>query len=442
MYAQRLATRLGAVLFAASSLSTSWGDGLALKGGRDISQWLPLVENEQLAAIHHADGVERMILAINVDLENDADQALWIVPVPGAPDKVSVSISRKFPRFFGSDPRREASAAVNLNATLLRATQGYPLLAELCLLVPSLSTTRGIASHAEVEEFGLRCDVLTADSIDALGGHLRDQGVNVEPDQLATLQPYLSGEHVLIASWISSREQLAADFPDLDYGRPGSSAWPCIAVDFPTQKAFFPLKPTSAYGNVEVPLQLYVTGFVEPETAAPLIDDMRIGYYHQEGKSARDVSELLNADDFDELRYTAIRLDAEANVFTDDLWFVPTDLATMSLAEGILAISKSPARIAPFVLVWAMLSYVSAGLVGLALWRRWKEPARLGFWNMLTIGGMIIGLKRQSLTDRFGTVDDLDERKLRSHFVVMFSLIFVILSVVLQLVVNAPLVLL
>jgi hypothetical protein len=442
MKAGRNATRRTPVILACVlSLAVSapaLADGIAFKG-HDISSWLSLLENEQVAAIHHADGVEKMILAINVDLKDETDQALWIVPVPGTPDNVGVSIGDKFPRFFGYDPRQVAWSNIGVIATLLRATQGYPLLFEALSLLPHLGAAGDIGVHAEVEKHGLRCETLTADSTQALCDHLRDQGVSIDPGELETLKPYLSGEHVLIATWIASRGKLLEDFPDLDSGRPGAEIWPCILIQFPAEKAFFPLRPTSAYGDVKVPLRLCLSGFVKPQSAAPIVGQTRVRYYRLDGDNARDATRILGAEQRGEFDYTSIRLDVEASAFTADMWFVPTEPATMRFADAVLAASKWPTRIATFVALWLIMSYVCAGLAGLAVWRRWKRPALLGFWNMLTIGGMVGGLKRHSLVDNFGTIHGLDERGVRRRFIITFSLLFVVLSIVAQLALQTPL---
>ena len=45
------------------------GDG-CIFGGRDLSALRPLRPNEQVAAIAHKDGTQRMVIALNFDLED------------------------------------------------------------------------------------------------------------------------------------------------------------------------------------------------------------------------------------------------------------------------------------------------------------------------------------------------------------------------------------
>ena len=57
----------------------------------DRSSKLPLKQREQMAAIAFHDGIEKMIIAINFELDSQ-DDALWIFPVLGTPDQVKVDI--------------------------------------------------------------------------------------------------------------------------------------------------------------------------------------------------------------------------------------------------------------------------------------------------------------------------------------------------------------
>ena len=64
----------------------SCADGFAI-AGRDYFSMHPLPEGEQRAAIVHHSGVQKMVIAINLEPDN-AEQALWILPVPGHKDSI------------------------------------------------------------------------------------------------------------------------------------------------------------------------------------------------------------------------------------------------------------------------------------------------------------------------------------------------------------------
>lgn len=100
-------------------------DGVAWSG-RDYSALAPLTQNEQMAAIAYRDGIERMVIAINVEMAQE-DKGLWIFPVPGTPDQVKLDVVGSFPRFEGHDPRETARSGIRGLGRALRATQVYPL---------------------------------------------------------------------------------------------------------------------------------------------------------------------------------------------------------------------------------------------------------------------------------------------------------------------------
>ena len=77
----------------------AFADGKAFSG-RDYYSLNPVAQNEQVAAISHRDGIEKMIIAVNFEAK-DSDKALWIFPVPGTPDQTKVDVAGSFPGFSG-----------------------------------------------------------------------------------------------------------------------------------------------------------------------------------------------------------------------------------------------------------------------------------------------------------------------------------------------------
>ena len=95
--------------------------------GSDWSSMSSLKPREQAAAIVHRDGVEKMVIALNFDAQ-DNDSALWIFPVSGTPSQAKVEIVDSFPQFRGSDPRVEAASSINGTLRLLLEHMTLPAL--------------------------------------------------------------------------------------------------------------------------------------------------------------------------------------------------------------------------------------------------------------------------------------------------------------------------
>jgi len=433
--ARQLAIYVSVALVAAGGVSSALADGVAFKG-LDWGSLTPALENEQIAAINHRNGVQRMIIGINFDATDD-EQALWLFPVPGRPEAVSVDIQDTFPRFLGRDPAAIARTTIWKTMTCVRAWQLYPLLVEGLGLLPHLGRGGDVGVHDRIEKWGIRAEVLTADSPAALHEYLTSQGAVLAGGQLVTVEPYLDGQHVLVVAWISSPRKVREAFPDIERHAAAAGRRPCLYTEFATERAYFPLKPTSAYGDAIVPFRLWVTGFVEPQTQAVAVSDgVSVDYFRGGGFDKPELEQWARGLPTDATPYTRITGELSARLFTDDLWFVPTNPRHIRYADAIRDMGQSGLRIPLLLLLAAVLSFVSGGFAGLLTVRRWRRPAMLGLWNMVTLYGLYIALRDRDLA---GGTNGGTSRKLRSEYCIAFSAVYVILSVILQLALLAPL---
>jgi len=52
-----------------------------------------------------------------------------------------------------------------------------------------------------------------------------------------------------------------------------------VSITFPTDKIYFPLKPTSVYGSQKVPIVIYVMGHVTPDIYPEIEKDTQVNYF-------------------------------------------------------------------------------------------------------------------------------------------------------------------
>jgi hypothetical protein len=405
----------------------------------------PLREKEQMAAIFFRDGRQKMVIALNFDVET-TDSALWVFPVPGTPNQTKVDVIDTFPRFMGPDVRDGAAFRIHANMTFVRATQIYPLPFDMISLF-----LWSKSDHDQVEKWGIRAETITAKSVDDLATYLREKKSGIAKEHLTTFQPYLNGNYVLVVAWIESREQVLKEFPA--YKRRGGERRPCLFVEFTTERAFYPLRPTRLYGNHITPVRLFVVGHVQTHTAPALTKVLRVSYREQLGplESPPPFAEGLPAG---KLRYTRIQLDTAAEEFTDDLYFSPLEEDPPGVPYARLIESAWPGFFLLLdVVVFLALSYVSAGLSGLILFRRWKGYAVIGLANLLTIVGVYVAIRgalrsqRLLVTPQGGSSAtgqsrwrrQTEERRKAKRFSLLFTLFFVLGTIVLQLLLRLPL---
>jgi hypothetical protein len=405
-----------------------FADGVSFKG-RDFKSMRPIIQNEQRAVISHQNGYEKMLIAISLNLE-DQNSAIWIFPVPGKPEIVKVDVLDLFPRFFGKDPRVEAYKVLAGIRTLAVLTQIYPVFTCFCLM-PALEKSReGLAFvHGTVEKWGIHAETVTAESLNALSNYLREKKVGLDPNQLKSFERYLIGDYVLVVVWIDSKEQLTKQFPEYASGRSSSSGrWPCLYVEFPSQKAFYPLIPTSVYGDEEIPIDVITIGYFAQDAKSRLKGEFRPGYYKQSKKPEKTPLQLI--DDLPEknVEYTRFRFYGSAKDLTDDLWLKPSLPPGIAFAEAILKVSDNPFILfGPILCYIAILSYFSAGIAGFILYRKWRGFDLLGFCNVFTIVAVyftarwaknLLSIRLQNTNKTFSI----------AKYLTVFSIVFILLN--------------
>lgn len=404
--------------------SVARGDGMVF-AGRDLSALSFMTPNEQVAAIAHRSGRQKMIIVLNFNAE-DQDNALWIFPVPGKPSQVKVDVVDSFPRFRGTDPRTRAVRTLHKVMIAARATQFWPFFLDSLAYLTRGGMGADVAIHGEVEKWGIHAETITAKSVSDLTEYLRTKKAGVVAERLTSFQPYLSDGYVLVLVWIASQEQVKKEFPsDFAFQQPGVGRQPALYVEFPTEQAYYPMRPTSAYGETEIRVRLYVVGYVKPRPSDVFENENpRVHFYERDGLP-QNTPAAFGADlASGPFEYTAISLQAPARTFTSDLGFSPTAPLGIGIAHGIEWFGNALWLFLPLIV--APLSYLSAGIAGLLAGRHWRNSARLGFWNLLTFIGFWVAVSRVHRQE--------DEAFRKSRLLFAFAIIFPFLTVALEIV--------
>jgi hypothetical protein len=295
------------------------------------------------------------------------------------------------------------------------------------------------------DDLGLHTDLIRAASLGEIIPLLGSNYAKMPTGQRAALQNAIWHHHAVVICWATDPGLLHATltpppplFPPIApippaVVLPSLDETPCVSVEFATPQAFFPLKPTNVYGSALVPARLYIVGYVRLETMAPLKSVMRVSHYRSrwnDRKSGPSGAEAFgNIPRGQAWDYTLIEIESAASNYTDDLRFVPDGSWRMQFAEGLSASLSVPYDL-PFVfLTNALLSYLCAGLAGLILVRRWKGFAVLGFWNLLSLIGVIVA------SNHFATRNVKYQRNgqpVTVRFCFLFSVLFFLSSIMLQ----------
>ena len=232
--------------------------------------WDWVDQNSQEAFISYQNGIEKLI--IGVDLQKESSEVFWIIPVPVKPEEVKIDIVSSLPRFYGWEVTKKAAWTLGKPTSALP----YPLIFPIVFV--SLSGAGGgagkgieggdVAVITHIEKAGMIVEVLTAKTDQALYGYLSEKGLKIERGAISVFNQYIGKEYSFVVSWISSGSP-----EEIISGERG------IYITFPTSKIYYPLIPTSAYGEKEIPITIRVLGYVKPKIFWGIKPYVKTEYY-------------------------------------------------------------------------------------------------------------------------------------------------------------------
>lgn len=308
---------------------------------------------------------------------------------------------------------------------------------------------KDIVVYEHLEKEGIVSEVITAKTASGLYDYFQKKGLKIERGSIPVLDNYIGKEYSFIASWISSPKKiiLAEEIKDNlyiyfssqyrypkffslleslrqkypEFNQAGNSVEYLksqqgepvlrelvqavqndqsiiadtyanqrgVFVVFPTDEIYFPLLPTSVYGNKTVPATIRIIGHVSPKVYENIKSYIKTGYYVDSYTSFdRNFKNFYNGQNKN-IKYTKIEISAPSEFLTDDLWLkarapIKTYYSTF--------IAKHPVVI---MIILLILSSILAGvLAGMIIFKDLRRnPIKLGLIglsNSLTILGLLV----------------------------------------------------
>jgi hypothetical protein len=471
-----------AIVFSFSTLvSTTSADGSIhayIEG-----TWEVFNETQQECVINFHEGRQGMILTVETSQRLRGEKAVWIFPVPAAPEKTDVNILEGFPELDGYDVEERAKQDLSDVFNIMQSTQVYPLLFQLfqpSMMLPKGPMAiqqlgeKGVTVHERVEKLGLTTELVSAEDGSSLKSYITQQGLTLPAASQNILEEYIGQEYSFVMSWISDPSKIESyekeqtipyliglldqgkleeakafikasdeDEQDIDlilnilndntggmvdkkqlikqhfpYKPREDKNKLGVFLSFPTQKIFYPLKPTSVYGNDIVPAVIYILNYVKPELYREIKSDTEVSYFYADQLTLQGamediftgfekVSGVFNFGkettagfQVRDVRYTKINIDTASKHFTEDLWM---EVATPLRVRMAQAISKFQFVYGP--LLFAISSCAASLLSGMLLFRdrtiaKWKFAA-FGLSNSLSIIGFTIAAYLLNVDTRF-----------------------------------------
>lgn len=399
--------------------SAAYADGKAF-GGK-FPDFTTLYESEQVAAIAHHEGVQRMMIAVKIAMERE-DRGLWVLPIPASATDVTVDLLDTFPRFDGDDPKMAVSR-INDGFAYLRLPHFWPIFLDAIF---TLTNTLGgpIDVHATAQKWGLRSEVIETDSKAALLDYIHSHDIQLASRELDSFDPYFEGKHSFVATWIDSFEEVQAAFPQDERSLSGGR-WPSLLVTFPTEEIYYPMLASRWEGETsgKRSLRMWVKLAIVGHVMEAVDDGMKPIHEHMMQPrwptgSPTNFTEGLPTRN---IPYTAVWNPIDMDQITRDYRFAPYNPPGMDEAILVWRITNWFRHPVSLVSLFAVLSVLCASFTGWTMYGDWKAMAWIGLWNFTTLLGLGFALAYHGLSSA-------EQRT----FLVRFSLLFVFGSLLVQ----------
>lgn len=373
-------------------------DGCIFMYDPDLFLWETASQAQQLSAVNYENGVENMILAVDLkDLRGE--KAVWLLPIPASPEKTEIDIIKGFPRPWGRDIKTTANDAIWDTFSLMRLSQLYTF--PFYFLMQSfvgMDITRGglmeeVTVYEHIEKMGVTSELIGTEDGEALYRYFTSKGLNLPSKAKPLVDKYVGEDYSFIASWISDVEMFkqVSSGPSFSSGTLDTVG---VFVRFPTDKIFYPLRLTSMYENQRVPILIYAMNHITCEIPKNLQKDTQVDYFlDREYQVPPNLTQFFNGKtDISDLKYTKIKIETSAENLTSDLWMKDSAPTGVILA-GLVQKHSFKWGLVIFVICSCLASMVAGRVVFGKEQLPPRKFALLGLSNFLTLlGFLLVGL--------------------------------------------------
>ena len=380
-----------AILFIARSLEARPPDGWDWNH-RSVEE-----PNTWSGSLEWQHGRERIAMPVLLPQQHGAG---WIIALPCSAADVEIGHEPESKGFGGWTPPVALHGKLDSIGRIALATQLYPLVYDL--LRPSLGWSAEVPQTSPFSERtlnGVKCSIVQLSAAD-LRKQVEQLGIDIPVEELNNLSIYADQAHCFVFFTIAPHEA-----PETQGTQPDSqTAW---TLSFLSAQPILPARATGG-GDTGWPDNFFMPGFWEIASAIPtqmIARQFRGGAGTHFGPTERSDAPYTRL--FGQDQGTQVSL-----VPARGTW-----LRAASLADAIFS---WPSILFAATLLWAAIcSYVSGGLVGVIIERRWKPYARIALWNLGTIIALRIRLTRAPHPPGIAS------KTQQAMFTILFSMIFV-----------------
>ncbi|NMC98730.1 MAG: hypothetical protein GYA62_03275 [Bacteroidales bacterium] len=369
-----------------------------------------------------------MLLNVALNEKSADNKIIWLFPIPAKPNETKIDIIDSAPTLIGKDLKSEFDRKFEYYKKLYFASQIF-FIPSLFDLISSRNffqnrSVNDVEVLQKVEKYGITSELINVKNKTDFIEYLKSHKIKFSDDFNKILDHYIGNDYLFVLSWLSNRSK----FKTKSLESTNNFALE-IFITFKTPKIFFPLKFTSIYKEAVIPINIYVMNFVTPEFFSEIIPFSRSEYYSTPNfiVSPELKNFFFNVNQFNELNYTKILINSDANNFVNDLWInknTPIYITLISIFKDYLHII--------FILLFAFNSCLSSLLAGKLIFNDSSKTQLflLGLLNFLSSFAVFLGLLI-SIYNNHLISDDIDfksSRKYMFFYFLLFVTLFFILS--------------
>jgi len=341
---------------------------------RFYEQSYVMEQKKQTCYINEKNGIQNMILSINVNSDVNGTDAVWIFPVPSKPSAVKINILNTLPQLSLRYVEDYYLKNIHDMFFFITSTQLIHLpigiiftpMIKLGNGSPSVNTNNFITLYDKVEKFGLTTELISTPKIDFLKTYLNNKKLAF-PDKFNKLiNNYINKDYSFVISYIENIKSINGDLG--------------VSISFPTNKIFFPLLLTSIYDSVKFPIKIFLFGHYDPALYPEIKNDSIIHHFFAlDYKVPEQLKEFFfDIDVIQYLKLTEVTLNSQSNNFKDDVWINSEEPLILTFINNIINHNYIM-----FVLILSFISIISSVLAGII---------RIGYKKEYLLKYIILGL--------------------------------------------------
>lgn len=324
----------------------------------------------------------------------------------------------------------------------------------------------GVTVHESIEKSGLTTELVSALDSSSFSNYLISKELDVPPNFKSILNDYIGEEYSFVISWISDVEKFKLEQPEgyliglledgkidearelfdsltydsgksdfydnlnmvfriIDRGRDieehdieflkrirGTGNILSVFISFPTEKMYYPLKPTSVYGSKKVPAIIYVMDYVKPELYPEIKPYTETNYFFRKNFDVpEELVDFFGGSDTKDLKYTKIKINPPSKYLTEDLWIKKGTPFKVFLADSVNRFQFWFGLF--FFVICSCLASLLSGIIIFGIKGVSKlKFALFGLWNFLTLIGFSIKAYTDKIDVKFTELQEIQQNKI------------------------------